>query len=120
MAAGTVRVKGLREVDRAFRKTDKESSKALRAGLLEAARPVAATARDKIGQYGGANVTAIRPRAVARGAFVTQGARKVTGLRGDFGALQMRRLGEALDENQAEVLEKAERVIDLLAEHNGL
>jgi hypothetical protein len=119
MAAGTVRVKGLREVDRAFRQMDKESSKALRAAMVEAAVPVAASARDKISRYQGASVSTIRPRAVARGAFVTQGARKVTGLRGDFGALQMRRLGEALDENQAVVMEKAERVIDLLAERNG-
>lgn len=117
--AGTVTVKGLREVDRAFRQTDKEASKALRAGMLEAARPIAASARDLISRYPGASVGTIRPRAAARGAFVTQGARKVSGLRGDFGALQMRRLNEALDENHAEVLEKAGEIIDLLAERNG-
>lgn len=114
-----VRVKGIREVDKAFRQMDSDAAKVLRVAMVDAARPVAATAQEMISAYVGASVSTIRPRAGARGAFVTQGAKKVTGLRGDFGVLQMRRLGEALDQNEDQVVRKAEAVIDLLAAHNG-
>lgn len=88
--------------------------------MLEAARPVADAARQKLGRYRGASVGTIRPRASARGAFVTQGAKTVTGKRGDFGVLQMVRVMEpALAENYAEVLAKAEGMVALLERRHG-
>ncbi len=118
--AGAVRIKGLREVDKAFRDMDKDAAKDLRKSLVEAARPVAETAQGLLSRYRGASVRTIRPRAVARGAFVTQGAKKTTGLRGDFGVLQMRQVMEpALEQNEAKVMEGAERAMDALSRRNG-
>ena len=45
-----VRISGLREVDRAFRQMDKDAAKALRVAMVDAARPVAATAKDLLGE----------------------------------------------------------------------
>jgi hypothetical protein len=45
--AGTVQVKGLRELDRALRKMDKELSRELRSSLKEAAEIVAVDARSR-------------------------------------------------------------------------
>jgi hypothetical protein len=119
MAASTVRVRGLRELQRDFAKVSSDLKRELRSELKEVAEPVAESARQKIDRYRGARTASIRPRVTARSAFVTQGARKVTGLRGDFGALQMRRLGEALDENKDEVVQGLERMLDRLASSNG-
>ncbi len=118
--AGAVRIKGLREVDKAFRTMDKDAAKALRKALVEAARPVAETAQETLSRYRGASVKTIRPRASVRGAFVTQGAKKVTGKRGDFGTLQQRTVLEpALEANSDKVMEGAERAIDALSRRNG-
>jgi hypothetical protein len=119
MAAGTVRVRGLRELQRDFAKMSKELKKDLRDELKQVAEPVAADAKSKLSRYQGASISTIRPRVTMRSAFVTQGARKVTGLRGDFGVLQMRRLSEALDENKDEVVQGLERMIDKLGSSNG-
>jgi hypothetical protein len=120
MAGATVRITGLREVDRAFRQMEKDASKELRKALVEAAEPVAVTARQNLAKYHGISLGTIGPRAVARGAFVTQRAKKVTGLRGDFGALQMRvGLMPALEAHADDVMRGAEHVIDLLASRNG-
>lgn len=99
---------------------EKDASKKLRKALVEVARPVAASAQEKLSQYDGASVSTIRPRAVARGAFVTQGARKVSGLRADFGVLQMVRVLEpAFAENYAAIMHGAENVIDMLERRAG-
>jgi hypothetical protein len=45
--AGTVRVEGLRELERAFRRVDKEETKLLRKELKEAAEPVKVAAQGK-------------------------------------------------------------------------
>jgi hypothetical protein len=114
VSTGTIHVRGLREVQRAFAKCEGDLKKEmLRAGKL-AAEPVAVTARDKISRYQGASLRTIRPRASARGAFVTQNARKVTGLRGDFGVLQMRLMMDALEEQHEKVVEIYELAVDHL------
>lgn len=112
MAAATVRITGLKETVRAFNKIDKGLIRNVQKGLKRAAEPVAVSARAKVSQYRGASVGTISPRARGASAFVTQRARKVTGKRGDFGALQMRRLVEALDENREEVVRAVERELD--------
>jgi hypothetical protein len=114
MAAGTVRVKGLNETIRAFRELDRKLPKVVQDELKEAADPVVQAARQKIGRYHGASIGTIRPRATARSVFVRQGARKRSGRRGDFGALQMRRLMEALDENQRQIEKGVEDALDRL------
>lgn len=93
---------------------------ALQAGLKSAAEPVAREARSLVSQWQGAKVSTIGPRVVARGVFVTQRARTVTGLRGDFGALQMTRaLIPALEHNVNEVERGAERALDSVLRVGG-
>jgi hypothetical protein len=119
MATGTVRVRGLRELQRDFAKMSKTLAKEVRDELKDTAEPVAESAREKISRYRGARTSTIRPRVTMRSAFVTQGARKVSGLRGDFGALQMGLLIDALDENQDKVVHGLERMLDRLGSSNG-
>lgn len=109
-----VRVKGLKETQKAFRKVDKGLAKEMRDAGKKAAEPVAAEARSRISKYAGASVSTIKPRATAGGAFVTQGARKVSGLRGDFGVLQMGHLVDALEEKHDEVIRIYEEGLDRL------
>jgi hypothetical protein len=115
-----VRVRGVREVVRAFRQLDRDAGKAVQARLAKAADPVAQSARDKLTRYRGASLGTIRPRATATGrVFVTQRARKRTGKRGDFGALQMTHgLMPALEEHRPDVIRELEHALDDLVDHN--
>jgi hypothetical protein len=120
MAGATVRVRGLAELNRALNTLNKEAKRAVLNELKTAAVPVAVDARSKISRYQGASLGTIRPRATGRSVFVTQSARKVTGKRGDFGALQMTRgLMPALDENTDKIVSGLEHAIDRLAASQG-
>lgn len=120
MAAGTVRVTGLREVQRAFREVDRKLALQLGNDLKKAAEPVAASARGKVTRYRGASINTIRTRRRGATILVEQSARKVTGHRGDFGALQMRNVLEpALDENTSRVFTDVERVLNQYASSAG-
>lgn len=120
MAAATVRVKGLRELMRALNKVNKEAAKTVRAELIKAATPIAVSARSKISRYAGASTSTIGPRASVKGAFVTQRASKVTGVRGDFGVLQMRvGLEPALEEREDETVLAVEQALDRLGVRAG-
>ena len=120
MAAATVRIHGVKEVTKAFREIDGDLAKQFGNDLKEAAEPVAVSARDKETRYAGASVNTIRARRAGPRVFVGQGARKVTGLRGDFGALQMRTvLMPALDEKANEVYSRVEKVLDGYARGAG-
>lgn len=117
-------VEGYAQLDRAFRKVSKEvdpqASKRMRGEFKRAAEPVAATAREKISRYQGASLQTIHPVAYARGVYVVQDARKVSGLRGDFGLLQMRTgLEPALEQNKALVLREIEGALDRIAGEAG-
>jgi hypothetical protein len=120
MAGSAVRVKGLREVERAFRNLDKTAGKAIRDDLKRTAEPVADAAISRISAYRGASIRTIKPR-IGRGVsvLVRQNARKKTGKRGDFGLLQQRHLEAALDERQGEVIEAVEDVLDRIADREG-
>ena len=118
--SGAVRVHGLMELNRAFKKIDSEIGTVLRADLLHAAQPVAESAKGKIGRYQGASLGTIVPKVLSRSVFVYQNARKVTGLRGDYGALQMRKgLEPALEENTERIVASVNLAIDRLAAHAG-
>lgn len=116
-----VRVKGLREFQRAVRYASKETKKTVRDGLKEAAGPVVEAARAKEGKWRGASISTIGPRLTGRSVFVTQRKRKVTGRRGDFGALQMREAFiPALEENAEETVRAVEHALDHLLDRSGL
>ena len=120
MATGTVRVKGLRETRRAFRKLSKDLDKEVRDGLREAAKPVHEEASNLFARYDADSAGGYRIRVRQRGVAVEQSKRRTTGLRPDYGKLQMRRaLIPALDRRQDEVIEGIDKVLDRLAGENG-
>jgi hypothetical protein len=112
----TVKVSGLREVQRAFRRMSGTLRPELRAALRKAAEPVARDARAKE-KWQGASVSTIGPKVTLAGASVTQRARKVTGARPDYGALQMRdAFIPALVENADEIEAAAEAALTSVIE----
>lgn len=120
MASGAVRTDGLRELIAAFRKIDKALGKELGDELKKVAEPVTTAARAKVGRFRGSSARTIRPRRSGANVYVEQGARKVTGRRGDFGALQMREvLIPALDENRDAVIEGVDDFLGRLAGEAG-
>jgi hypothetical protein len=117
MAGEAVQVSGLRETVRALNKVNRDAKKVVLAELAAAAEPIAASARTKISRYTGASLTTIKPRAATKGVFVRQNARKVTGLRSDFGALQMTHgLLPALAEHADEIIPGLDRALGRLAD----
>lgn len=118
--AETVRVKGLRELDRALRKMDKELSRELRSTLKEAAEIVAVDARSRFERISPSSAASMRARAKAKGATVEQAKGRTTGKRPDYGALQMRTaLLPALEAKQEQVIEKVDDLIGRLGSRNG-
>lgn len=107
-----VQISGLQEVVRGFSRVQRSTSREIQRELKKAAEPVVSSGREKISRYEGASTGTIRPRARGASVWVTQGARKVSGLRGDFGGLQQRRLDEALAENESGVEAGVEAALD--------
>ena len=115
----TVRVYGVQEVNRAFRHVDRSLALEFGKDLKAAAAPVVAAAKAKE-KWQGASIGTIRAKRAGARVYVEQSAKKVTGKRGDFGALQMRQaLIPALDENAAEVFAGVEIVLDKYANSAG-
>jgi hypothetical protein len=120
VAQPRVIVRGYREADRAFRSLSRELSGEFRQEMREAAEPIAQAAREKLRRYAGVSLDTIRPVAIARGIVVRQNARKVTGQRPDFGAIQMTRgFIPAAAENENRVIEGLERALDRLTREAG-
>lgn len=114
MAAGTVRLIGYRETLKALDDVDRKAAKLK---MTHVADPVVRDAKRLIGRYRGAKVNLIKPKATARAVVVQQGARKKTGKRPDYGFLQQRRLEEALEQNEREVIRNvAKAVVELIAD----
>lgn len=115
-----VRITGLRETQRAFRRMSGGLDVILREHLKRTAEPIAAEARSLVSQWQGARTSTIGPRVVQRGVYVTQRARTVTGMRGDFGALQMTRAFiPALEHNVERVEQGAEEALDVIERLGG-
>lgn len=118
-AAATVRIQGLREVNRAFKRIDAQLAKEVKDELKKSAEPVAADAREHIGHYVGASTSTIQPIALMGGVFVRQRQRKRGGNRPDFGALQMRILLGAAFDHEDEIYRNVEHMLDWLARKEG-
>lgn len=115
-----IRVHGVREVSAAFRTVDRKLASDFGGDLKKAAEPVAVAGRQKVTRFQGASVKTIRTKRSGPRVFVEQGARKVTGNRGDFGALQMRTvLVPALEEQSDEVFDNVEKVLEHYARVTG-
>lgn len=119
MAAATVRIRGLKEVNRAFRRLETGIDKELKDGLKKASEPTAEQARSAISRYPGASTSTIKPYASQKGAVVRQSQRKRTGKHPGFGALQMQHLLAALDDNQDQIMGDVEKLLDHLTREEG-
>jgi hypothetical protein len=118
--AEALRVNGLRETVRALDKVNRDTKKVVLAELAATAEPMAADARQLLSRYQGASLATIKPRASIRGVFITQGARKVTGDRPDFGALEMTKgLIPAVEGRADELVPRLERALDILGTREG-
>lgn len=119
MARPAVHVEGLRELDRALRQIDKALAQDLRDELQQAARPVAEAVAQKLVRFRGAS-TDVKSIALARGVVVRQQARKVTGLRPDFGGVQMRSAFlPAVAENEDELIHELDEALDRFIDRAG-
>ncbi len=118
--AETIRVRGYRETARALQRVNKGAKLALYAGLRDAADPIAQDARSRLSGYQGIKTSSIRPRVGVRGVYITQGAKKTSGLRPDFGSLQMRvGLLPAAYSRQDDIVTKVEEAFILLTKTQG-
>ncbi len=120
MPSPTIQVEGLRELNRAFGQVSKELQKELRTELKRAAEPVAAAARVKGMRFGARTAMGYVAGSRAGGAVVRQRRRKTTGLRPDFGVLQMRTVLEpALAENEDAVVREVRQLLDRVIDGAG-
>jgi hypothetical protein len=116
----TVRVHGIREVNAAFRKVDAKLARQFGDDLKKAAIPVLEEARQLEQQWPGASIGTIRIKRSGPRVFVEQSARKKTGLRPDFGALQMHSaLIPALEDKSTTVFVEVERILNHYASSAG-
>lgn len=113
----TLKVEGLREFQRGVSKAEKDTRKAVRERLKEVGEFVRVDAMGRLSQYDERSAEKLRLRVRQAGIFVEQSLRKTTGLRPDFGELQMSRaLIPALTDNEAELLRKMEAAADDLVD----
>lgn len=112
----TVRVEGLRELLRDTARAEKATKKAVRDELREAGEILqeewARTFR--VVDERSASNFAVRVRQA--GVFVQQKLRKTTGLRGDYGSLQMRYGFEALAEKEEAIVDRMKEAADKTAD----
>ena len=117
--AGTVKIKGYRETMRALNKIERGAHKRVMGSLLLAAEPVRRSWVGKLSRYQGVSTSTITPKMTTSSIFVTQRARKTTGRRGDFGALQMRHGLAALYEEADNTTKAVELALDKLTGEAG-
>jgi predicted Zn-dependent protease with MMP-like domain len=116
--AETVRVKGLREFVRACDHAGKETKREVRNTFREVGDIVKVEAAKRFESIDARSAAGFRTVVRQRGVSVEQRLRKTTGLRPDFGTLQMRvALLPALDFEEGNVERKLEHTIDEIADH---
>jgi hypothetical protein len=117
----TVKVEGLSEAVRALDAVDRKAKLTILKGLREAAAPIAVDIRRDLSKYNDMSLGTIRPSAGVRGVYIRQYAKRVTGERPDFGALQMRRgfLPEAY-KHEGDLAAAADRALAELIYREGL
>lgn len=118
MAAGTVRVKGLRELVRAADASGKETKKQVRARLRTVGELVRDESRSLFSDIDSGSAAGYAVRVRRAGLVVVEQRRsRVTGLRGDYGALQMRRaLLPGLANKSTELEREFEQALDDIAD----
>lgn len=116
-----VEIRGLRQLQSALKRYDSSLLHELDKELRDAGQVVADSARDRFSSIDARSAAGFRPRVRGFGHVVVEQRRKrTTGLRGDFGSLQMRRaLLPAVAENRQQVLDHVEGMLDRLGRENG-
>jgi hypothetical protein len=116
-----VKVKGLRELHRALKRYDIELKAELERELKDAGDIVASEARQRFTVIDARSAAGFKAKLRGFGRVVVQqNRRKTTGLRGDFGSLQMRRaLIPAVSDNQDRVIASVEGMLDRLGHREG-
>jgi hypothetical protein len=118
--AGAVRVKGLKELQRDFRKMSKDLTKELRSELREVGDIVRDDARRRFAGVDARSAAGYRTVVRARGVAVEQRLRRTTGAHPEYGAMQMRQaLSPAVDDKQDEVVDRLDEMLGKLAGRNG-
>lgn len=118
MPAGyTVKVDGLKDFNRDVRKAEKDTRKVVRNRLREVGEVVRVDAANRLQEYDDRSARGLKVRVRAAGIFVEQSLRKTSGLRPDFGELQMvQALLPSVQENEAEMVRQMEKAADDLAD----
>lgn len=114
----TVKVEGLRQLERGLKQADADAAKGLRKELREAAKIVSLEARSRFTAIDSRSAMGMVPRVRAGLVAVAEQRRsKTTGKRPDYGALQMKRAFlPALSAKQPEVMRRVENMLDNVAE----
>lgn len=115
--AGTVRVKGYREFQRAARNAPKDVKRETRKAFRKVGDLVKDEAAQLFDSIDARSAAGYKTRVRQRGVAVEQSLRRTTGTRPDFGALQMRvALQPALEAKEDEVEQEMEEAIDTVAD----
>ena len=120
--AEAIRIEGLAQLERAFRACSDDLRRDLQKELNEAGKIVAEDARSRLARYSARSSMGIRSRIKRRTEVVVeQRRRRTTGQRGDWWALQMTRaLLPARAAKRKDVVERLDRMLDNIADGNGL
>jgi hypothetical protein len=117
----TLRLNGYRELMRATAQADRESKRYVRETFREVGQIVQREATIRFSPVDWGSAIGYRTRVRQRGVAVEQSRKRTTGLRPDYGSLQMRRaLLPALMANADTLERELERALDRVADHfNG-
>jgi hypothetical protein len=118
---GQVKVKGLRQLHRALKNYDNGLKLQLEAELRQAGEVVASGAQSRFVGVDARSAAGFKSRVKGFGRVVVQQSRRrTTGLRGDFGSLQMRKaLLPSVAENEPMVIRSIEGMLDRLGRTEG-
>jgi hypothetical protein len=120
VATATVRIRGLRELNAAFRKVEKELRKDLRDELKAAGEVVRPVASSLFSPIDARSAAGYRVRVRARGVAVEQSLARTTGQHPQYGRLQMERaLMPALDQKEGEVFDLMDGMLNRLGIRAG-
>jgi hypothetical protein len=120
--AGTVRVRGYREFQRAAKNAPKDIKRETRKAFAKVGDLVKDEASQLFDSIDARSAAGYKTRVRQRGVAVEQSLRRTTGKRPDYGSLQMRvallpALEAKEDELEHEMEEALDTVIDLFARH---
>lgn len=117
----TIKVRGLRELQRALKAIDRELAREIDGELRGIAQAVADDAKARFSTIDARSASGFRPRLRGFGKVVVEQRRKrTTGLHPEYGALQMTRaLIPAMWGKRTDVEHALESMIDHLADRHG-